>query len=177
VGAIAERDLPLLHRLEQRRLHLCGRAVDLVREQQVGEDRPAPRRELAGLLHEHHRAREVGGQQVGRELDAGELEVEHLAQRLHRERLREAGQTLDEQVTAAEQRHHHALEQRALADDDLAHLGERRLDLERLFANRFVQTRDVDVLHAHGTPAWDSGEVPPDARGCSACYVWGGGKR
>jgi hypothetical protein len=35
----ADRDLILLHRLEQRRLRLRRRAVDLVREDDVGEDR------------------------------------------------------------------------------------------------------------------------------------------
>jgi hypothetical protein len=33
-----DRDLALLHRLEQRRLRLGGGAVDLVGQQEVGED-------------------------------------------------------------------------------------------------------------------------------------------
>ncbi|MEA2228902.1 MAG: MoxR-like ATPase, partial [Solirubrobacteraceae bacterium] len=38
VRRVAERDLALLHHLEQRRLHLGGGAVDLVRQQEVAED-------------------------------------------------------------------------------------------------------------------------------------------
>ena len=37
-GLAADRDLALLHRLEQRRLHFGRGAVDLVGEQDVGED-------------------------------------------------------------------------------------------------------------------------------------------
>ncbi len=36
---VADRHLPLLHRFEERALHLRRRAVDLVREHDVGEDR------------------------------------------------------------------------------------------------------------------------------------------
>ena len=39
VRVVADRHLVLLHHLEQRRLHLRGRAVDLVREEEVAEDR------------------------------------------------------------------------------------------------------------------------------------------
>ena len=108
---------------------LAGRAVDLVGEQEVGEDRTLARHELAALLLKDHGAGQVGRQQVGRELDARELEVEHLAERLHREGLGQPRQSLDQQVAATQERHHHPLEQGLLPDDHLAHLGERRLDL------------------------------------------------
>jgi hypothetical protein len=39
VGGAGDGHLALLHRLEQRRLHLGRRAVDLVGEHDVGEDR------------------------------------------------------------------------------------------------------------------------------------------
>src|SRR4051794_8415023 len=44
-GRVVARDLALLHRLEQRGLRLRRRAVDLVAEQDVREDRPGPERE------------------------------------------------------------------------------------------------------------------------------------
>ena len=47
---------------------------------------------------------------------------EDLAQGLHGQGLGEAGHALHEQVPPAEERHHHPLDQRPLADDDLAHL-------------------------------------------------------
>ena len=47
--AVAARGhLPLLHRLEQGGLGLGRRAVDLVGQDQVGEDRPGHEAQLAG---------------------------------------------------------------------------------------------------------------------------------
>ena len=62
-------DAALLHRLEERRLRARRRAVDLVREDDVGEQRPRAELELPGLLVEDQRAGDVGGQKVGRALD------------------------------------------------------------------------------------------------------------
>ena len=47
MGLAVDGHLALLHRLEQRRLGLGRRAVDLVGEQEVGEHRPLAQRELA----------------------------------------------------------------------------------------------------------------------------------
>ena len=70
-----DRDLPLLHRLEQRGLRLRRRAVDLVGEQEVREDRPRPELELARALVEDRRAGDVRRHEVRRELDAREVEL------------------------------------------------------------------------------------------------------
>ena len=63
-----DRDLPLLHRLQQRGLRLRRRPVDLVGEQQVGEDRPGAEVELGGAGVEDQRAGDVAGHQVRGEL-------------------------------------------------------------------------------------------------------------
>ena len=73
VGLVADRDLALLHRLEQRALHLGRRAVDLVGEDEVGEDRALRGRNSPRARVVDARADDVGGQQVGRELDALEV--------------------------------------------------------------------------------------------------------
>ena len=52
-----DRHLALGHRLEQRRLRLRHRAVDLVDEDDVGEDRARPELEVARLLVEDREAR------------------------------------------------------------------------------------------------------------------------
>ena len=65
-----DRDLVLGHRLEQRRLRLRHRAVDLVDEDDVREQRPLLELELARLLVEDAEAGDVGRLQVGRALDA-----------------------------------------------------------------------------------------------------------
>ena len=116
-----DRHLPLLHRLEQRGLGLRRRPVDLVREQDVGEDRPGPERD--GALAEHHRPGQVRGQHVGRELRAPEREAERPRRRVREQRLRDAGHALEEHVPAREQRRQQAADDLVLAEDDLADLG------------------------------------------------------
>ncbi len=61
VGRITDRHLPLLHGFEEGALHLGRRAVDLVGEDEVGEDRPEFGDELAvlGVVDQ-------GADQVGR---------------------------------------------------------------------------------------------------------------
>src|SRR3546814_7587029 len=71
--------LALLHRLEQGGLRLRRRAVDLVGEQQVCEHRPlteAERPRSAGcrVRRVDELAQQLGGHQVGRELDPCEVE-------------------------------------------------------------------------------------------------------
>jgi hypothetical protein len=63
----------LLHRLQQGALHLGGRAIDLVGQDEVGEDGPFAGRKGAGLGVVDLRANEICGQQVGSELDALKL--------------------------------------------------------------------------------------------------------
>jgi thioredoxin reductase (NADPH) len=147
VGDVTQRDLPLLHRLEERRLDLGRGPVDLVGEEEVREHRALAGDELPGLLLVDHGPDQVGGQQVGRELDAGEAQVQHLAQRLHGQGLGEAGDPLDQQMATAEEGHHHPLDQGLLADDDLADLVDRGLDLEGLLADGLVELGDVDLGH------------------------------
>src|SRR5260370_21426605 len=67
-----DRDLALPHRLQQRRLTSWCRAIDLVREHDVREDRAGYEIEAQLLLVEDARAGDVGRQQVGRALDAAE---------------------------------------------------------------------------------------------------------
>ena len=111
------RHLPLLHRLEQRGLRLRRSAVDLVGEQEVGEDRPGPELEVAVALVPDRRAGDVGGEQVRRELDAAEAEPARLGERARGQRLREPGHVLEQDVAVGEQAEQDELELLALADD------------------------------------------------------------
>ena len=120
----ADRHLLLLHHLEQCRLHLRGRAVDLVGEQEVAEHGAELGLEPAAVRPVHARADEVGRHQVGRELHAPEAPAEHGGERLDRQRLGEPGHAFEQHVPAGEQRHEQPLEHRVLADDhplDLVH--------------------------------------------------------
>ena len=70
------------------------------------------------LLVVDARADEVGGQQVGRELDALELSADRSRQRVDRQRLGQSRHAFDQQVALREHRDQHALEKMVLADDD-----------------------------------------------------------
>ena len=120
VRVAADGDLPLLHGLEEGRLDLGRGAVDFVGQDEVGEDRTLVGGEAAVLRREDHRAHDVARQQVGRELDALELDAEGGAQGLDEERLREAGHALKEDVAVGQEGDQHAFDDGILADDGAA---------------------------------------------------------
>jgi hypothetical protein len=65
---------------------------------------------------------DVGGHEVGGELDARELQVEGLGKRADEEGFADAGNAFEQNVTAAEEAGEHAFDDFALADDDSADL-------------------------------------------------------
>jgi len=79
-----DRDLSLLHDLEKRALHLRRRAVDLVGEKEVGEDRTERGLEITGALVIDARTDEVGGHEIRRELDPLEVAGDRLSDGLDR---------------------------------------------------------------------------------------------
>jgi hypothetical protein len=117
------RDRPLLHRLEQGGLRLGRRPVDLVGEHDVREDRPLHEAEDAPargpVLLDDLRARDVRGHEVRGELDAAELEVERLGQRLHEEGLGEPRHAHEQGVAVGEERDEQLLDDFVLAHDAL----------------------------------------------------------
>ena len=124
VPAAAQRDLPLGHHLQQRRLHLGRRPVDLVGQHEVGEDRPEFGVELLGARPVDPGPDDVGGHQVRGELQPGEAAADGVRQGLHRQRLGNAGDALEQAVAASQQADHHPLDHPLLADDhplDLEH--------------------------------------------------------
>ena len=125
---MADRDLALLHHLEQRGLDLGRSAVDLVGEQEVAEHGTELRveRALAGAVDA--RADEIGRDEVGRELNAGERSSEHPGSRLDRQRLRQAGHALDQEMALGEQAHEDSLEHVVLTRDHPPDLEERLLE-------------------------------------------------
>ena len=71
-------------------------------------------------------AGDVARHQVGRELHAREAQVERLRDRLHEQRLREAGHADEQDVTAGEQRGDEIVDDLVLADDAAADLLDER---------------------------------------------------
>ena len=126
IGPALDRDPVLLHRLEQRRLRLRRGAVDLVGEDDVREDRPRGEDHLAAaggrVLLDDVRAGDVGRHQVGRELDAVELQLQDPREGMNQERLRQPRHADDQAVAADEERQQHQVHGVGLADDQLRQL-------------------------------------------------------
>ena len=129
-----DRHLRLLHRLEQRGLRLRGRAVDLVDEQDVGEDGPRPEFEPPGPLAEDVHARDVGGKEIRRELQPRERKLKRAGDGLREHRLPHSGEVLDDQMPLRDETENAELEGRAwhsdgslkILDDALDDIGSRR---------------------------------------------------
>jgi hypothetical protein len=144
-----DRDLPFGHRLEQRRLRLRHRTVDLVDENDVGEDRPRPELEVARALVEHRQAGDVGRLQVGRALDPRrEGTRDRLRDRPRQHGLRRSGHVLEQHVALADECGQHELDLLALAVDDvLDRPQEPRGDLGGTGERRRVGPRDPGLGH------------------------------
>ena len=69
-------------------------------------------------LVEDLRAQDVGGHQVGRELDAPRIEAENDAERFHELRLGEAGHADEKAVAAGQERHEGEVDDLLLPEDD-----------------------------------------------------------
>ena len=114
------RDLGFLHRFEQRRLRARRRAVDLVDQHQLREDRAGAELEAgraAGRRHVDLAAGDIGGHQVGRALHARPLQPERGGQGLGQVRLAQPGQALDQHVAAGEDGRDQVADDVVLADD------------------------------------------------------------
>jgi hypothetical protein len=112
-----DRHLPLLHRLEQRRLRARRRAVDLVREEHVREHDAGHEHRLASS-HDHL-AGELSRSRVRRELHPLELRTQHVRDRSSEERLRATGRPLDQDVSTGEGGDEQQLDCAILPQDDL----------------------------------------------------------
>ena len=118
IGPVVHAHLPLGHAFEEGRLGARSGAVDLVRQQDLGEDGAGVELEVARLLVEDARPRDVARQQVGRALQPAEPAAERARQGLGEERLGRAGDVLQQEVPLGEQAGEHQLEHRPLAVDD-----------------------------------------------------------
>ena len=142
VTVAGDRDVVLLHRLQQRRLGARARAVDLVGHQQLPEDRARDEAEAAlaaGALLQHFAAQDVGRHEVGGELDAAGVESEHDAHGLDQLGLGEAGKADQQRVPAAQHGDERLLDHRLLPED---HIADRGLGGGDLGAGRFRLAHD-----------------------------------
>src|SRR5580692_6003255 len=122
------RDLALLHGLEQRGLRLGRRPVDLVRQQQVREDRSVAELEPGGPRVVDQRAGHVSRHQVGRELHPLALQPQRRRERPDQQCLGHPGNAFQQHVALAQQRDQQPGDDRVLPDDCLADLGAHRAE-------------------------------------------------
>ena len=116
---------------------------------EVGEDGAFADDEILVFLRIDERTDEVGGQQVGGELDAGESGVDSLGQRGDGQGFGQSGDSFEEDVPVGEQADQQRVDQMALSHDDLAHFGAERIDEDRFAFDALVEFLDVDDF-AHG---------------------------
>ena len=145
------RDLPFLHGLEQGSLHLGGRPVDLVRQDQVVEDRSRLKAKLPFPVHTviDLGPRDVGRQEVRGELDAREARFKHLGNALDGTGLGQAGQSFDQNIAVGQEGNDQPFDHVFLSDDRALHLL-----VKNLIASRAELFPFVMDLHPHlTTPA------------------------
>ena len=134
----ADGDLLFLHRFEQRALHLRRRAIDFVRQNQIGEDRPFARGEAAGLRIVNLRADDVGGQHVRRELQARKFHADARGHGFDGQGFRQPRHAFEQNVAVGEQPDDQPLGQIILPDDDFSKFREKRVREGAGFLDRFV---------------------------------------
>ena len=149
-----DRHLTLCHCFEQRGLRLRHRAVDLVDEHDVREDRPGPELEVARLLVVDREPGDVGRLKVRRALDAcADRTFDALGDRAREHGLRRAGDVLEEHVAARRERGEHEPDLLALPVDDRLDVREQACgDVDGAFepdADRLL----VDLGRSHSTPS------------------------
>jgi hypothetical protein len=149
---VVERDLRLVHRLEQARLRLRRGAVDLVGENDVGEERARLEAELRvrGVPHRH--ADHVGRQHVRGELDAGEPAADRPREARGERRLADAGHVFDEQVAACEEADHGQSHDAGLADDAAGDVLLEALDQVEVVGHSVLRRRMHDEEHERLAP-------------------------
>lgn len=100
-GLVSDRHLTLLHRLEQRTLHLGRRTIYLIGKDKVGEYRSLLHAEGLRPLTVDLSTDDVSREKVGSELDPAKVGVNKLRKSLDRKGLRQSGDTLQEDVSVS----------------------------------------------------------------------------
>ena len=135
-------DLFLRHCLEQGGLRFWRGTVDLVREDDVREDRTRLPLEIAALLVEYREPDHVRRQQVRGELNSLERKLECPGKGICKRRLADAGNVLDQQMAAGEQCDESEFDGLGLA---FYNAFDRRLQLARLFRRVKIEC-DADAF-------------------------------
>ncbi len=111
-----ERDLMLLHDLQQRALGFRRGPVDLIGEQQIREHRPAHDAQFIDTRIEHGVSSDVRWHHVGRELHARVIEGQRLRECANQQCLAESRHALEQHVSGGHQCDDDLIDHGRLAD-------------------------------------------------------------
>ena len=100
-------------------LHLGGCPVDFVRKNEIAKQWTLHEFERAVLFEVDLRPGQIGGQEVRGKLNAAEVTLDELRERLDGSRLGSTGKALHEYVAVGQQSDEQSLDDRFLADDRL----------------------------------------------------------
>ncbi len=120
-------DLPFLHGFEKGALGFWRGAVDLVGEDQLGEDRPLVKMKPFRTPLVHRYTDYIGRQQIAGELDALVVQPHQGRQQMRQGGLAHAGKILDEQMPLTEQAGHGQAQGPGFSQDDAVRLAEQSL--------------------------------------------------
>ena len=147
--------LPFLHRLQQGGLRFGWRAVDFVRQQDVGEDGALDEAELPFPLFifvQHVGARDIGRHQIGGELHALETDVKNPGERADHQGLRQPGDTFQQAVSARENRREQLFHHVLLADNHLLQFELHQLPIMDEFLEQIAQAARLACRHVMSCP-------------------------
>lgn len=128
---------------------LRRRTIDLVREENLREDRTRPKLKRALQLVEHVAAEHVGGHQVGRALKPSKRDTDGCSERPRQGRLADTGDVLEQQVAARQERDDSQLDDFFLAPDDESDVLNQAL---RRLGRVFGDVRDAVLSHSKSVP-------------------------
>ncbi len=137
------RHLALFHGLQECGLRFRRRAVYLVGQHDLRQDRPGSEFKLAGLLVKNGNAGDVAGEHVGRELDATELAADGARQRPREHRLAHAGYVFDQDVPLAQQTDYCQFNRISFSKDYILHV------VDYLFPNAFYLFHHVSPFDSN----------------------------
>ena len=113
----------LLHGFQQRGLGLGRGPVDLVGQDDIGEDWPFAQLKIPPVAVVDVAAGDVAGQQVWGELDAPEVQPQRDGKAVGGQRLGQAGIIFQQNVAASQNRRHNLAQDRPFAHNGLLHFG------------------------------------------------------
>ncbi len=137
-GFVADGHLMLLHGFEQGALHFGGCAVDFVRENDVGEDGPFFGEESGIFWIVNQRSDQVGGKQVGRELDALKTGFHRGGEGVDSEGFCQAGNPFEQDVSVGKDSDDESVDEIFLPHNDFCDFSFERGDECARFANVLV---------------------------------------